>query len=163
MLVQMSAETSPAAMPEASDNVASIAARLTADRSKRAAEIPFRQGRYAFDHNPNPMLLLEAATRRYVGVNQAAIDLYGYTREEFLTKGPSDLRGGSAVAGLEAALDRFKRKVSNTIDTVHVRADGSRLDAHLSIVTVAEGGEQVHIVTVEDMTDRNEALAHALR
>jgi diguanylate cyclase (GGDEF)-like protein/PAS domain S-box-containing protein len=150
-------------MAEASDTAASIAARLAAARSKRAAEMAFRQAPDAFEHNPNPILLLEAATRRYVGVNQAAIDLYGYTREEFLTKGPSDLRGGAAVAGLEAALDRFKRKVSNTIDTVHERADGSRLDAHLSIVTVAEGDEQVHIVTVEDMTERNEALARALR
>ena len=150
-------------MVQASDDSASTAARLVAARSKRAAEFPFRQGRYAFENNPNPMMLLEAATLRYVDVNQAAIDLYGYTREQFLTKGPHDLRGPMQVAGLEHALDRFRRKVSNTIDTVHVRADGSRLDAHLSIVTVEEGGEMVYIVTVEDMTERNEALARALR
>ena len=109
-------------MVQASDDSASTAARLVAARSKRAAEFPFRQGRYAFENNPNPMMLLEAATLRYVDVNQAAIDLYGYTREQFLTKGPHDLRGPMQVAGLEHALDRFRRKVSNTIDTVHVRA-----------------------------------------
>jgi len=140
-----------------------VASTLRAARSKRAAQIPFLQGRYAFEHNPNPMLLLEAATLRYVDVNQAAIDLYGYTREQFLTKGPYDLREAGHIGDLADALGQFDRDASNTIDTVHLRADGSRLDVHLTVVTVEHGDDRVYIVTVQDMTERNEALSRALR
>jgi len=38
------------------------------------------------------MLLLDAQTFRYVDVNQTAIDVYGYTREQFLEMTPYDLR-----------------------------------------------------------------------
>ncbi len=151
------------ALETPSDVSARTSARLVAERSKRAAEVPFRRGRDAFEHNPNPMLLLEAATLRYVDVNQAAIDVYGYTREEFLTKGPYDLREAGHIGDLAEALSKFDRDASNTIDTVHLRADGSRLDVHLTVVTVEHEDDRVYIVTVQDMTERNETLARALR
>jgi diguanylate cyclase (GGDEF)-like protein/PAS domain S-box-containing protein len=151
------------ALEKASDASARTVARLSAERSKRAAEVPFRRGRYAFDHNPNPMLLLEAATLRYVDVNQAAVDAYGYTREQFLTMGPYDLRAAGHMEGVADALSGFDRDASNTLDTVHLRADGSRLDAHLTVVTVEHGDDRVYIVTVQDMTERNDVLARALR
>jgi diguanylate cyclase (GGDEF)-like protein/PAS domain S-box-containing protein len=151
------------ALEEASEAPARTVARLAAERSRRAAEVPFRRGRYAFEHNPNPMLVLEAATLRYVDVNQAAIEAYGYTREQFLTMSPYDLREAGHIEGLKDALIEFNREASNTIDTVHLRADGSRLDAHLTVITVEHEDDRVHIVTVQDMTERNEALARALR
>lgn len=45
-----------------------------------------------FDNNPNPMFIYEQATLRILKVNGAAIETYGYNREELLTMTMHDLR-----------------------------------------------------------------------
>ena len=42
--------------------------------------------------NPQPMWLFESGTRRFLEVNQAAIQRYGYTRDEFLLMTLDDIR-----------------------------------------------------------------------
>ena len=44
-----------------------------------------------------------------------------------------------------------------------MRADGSRLDAHMTSMTVERDGTKVHMITVQDVTARNDALARALQ
>jgi len=39
--------------------------------------------RYMFDNNPQPMWIYDYETLNFLEVNQAAVDHYGYTREEF--------------------------------------------------------------------------------
>jgi len=140
-----------------------LALALRAERHKRAADLIAKQNRYAFEHNPNPMVLLDAETFRYVDVNQTAIDVYGYTREQFLEMTPYDLRAPSDTDGLEATFNTFRRDATTMIDTVHRRADGSRIDVHITSITVERGDGKVRIATIQDMTERNEALARALQ
>ena len=135
---------------------------LRAERHIRAADLISKQSRYTFEHNPNPMLILDAETFRYVDVNQTAIDVYGYTREQFLEMTPYDLRAPERTDGLETTYSMFRRDATTAIDTVHRRVDGSRLDVHITSITVERGDGKVRIATVQDMTERNEALARAL-
>src|SRR5438046_2564287 len=53
-----------------------------------------QEGRYRmlFEHSPLPMWVVEARTLRFLGVNEAAMRLYGYTREEFLSMTADDVR-----------------------------------------------------------------------
>src|SRR6185295_223326 len=63
---------------------------------RRQAEIALeRQNaeyRLLFDSNPCPMYVCEAKTLAFVAVNQAAIDHYGYSREEFLEMTTLEMR-----------------------------------------------------------------------
>ncbi len=113
-----------------------LALALRAERHKRAADLVTKQSRYAFEHNPNPMVVLDAETFRYVDVNQTAIDVYGYTREQFLEMTPYDLRAPSHTAGLEATYSTFREDATTVVDTVHRRSDGSRLDVHITSITI---------------------------
>jgi PAS domain-containing protein len=36
-----------------------------------------------FEHNPVPMFITDSQTRRFLLVNKAAIEIYGYSKEEF--------------------------------------------------------------------------------
>jgi PAS domain S-box-containing protein len=45
-----------------------------------------------FDKNPNPMWIYEVPTLRILKVNEAAMELYGYTSEEFLALTIRDIR-----------------------------------------------------------------------
>jgi diguanylate cyclase (GGDEF)-like protein/PAS domain S-box-containing protein len=109
------------------------------------------------------MLVLDAETFRYVDVNQTAIDVYGYTREQFLELTPYDLRAPSHTGNIEATYSTFRQDATTTIDTVHRRSDGSRLDVHITSITVQRGDGKVRIATIQDVTERNEALARALQ
>jgi diguanylate cyclase (GGDEF)-like protein/PAS domain S-box-containing protein len=140
-----------------------LALALRAERHKREADLVRKQSRYTFEHNPNPMLVLDAETFRYVDVNQTAIDVYGYTREQFLELTPYDLRAPSHTGNIEATYSTFRQDATTTIDTVHRRSDGSRLDVHITSITVQRGDGKVRIATIQDVTERNEALARALQ
>ncbi|HEX3469210.1 MAG TPA: EAL domain-containing protein [Candidatus Elarobacter sp.] len=140
--------------------VLSLAVR--AERRRRASEIVAKQQRYAFENNPNPMLLLDAETFRYIDVNQTAIDAYGYTREQFLQMTPYDLRAPGHTEGLEATFNSIRREATTVIDTVHRKADGTPIDVHITSITVEGSEGKIRIATIQDMTERNEALARAL-
>lgn len=44
-----------------------------------------------FQGNPQPMWIYDAASLRFLSVNQAAVDVYGYSRDEFLRMGIGEL------------------------------------------------------------------------
>ena len=45
-----------------------------------------------FEKSPNPTWIFDSETLRFLDVNQAAIDLYGWSREEFLKMSILDIR-----------------------------------------------------------------------
>jgi diguanylate cyclase (GGDEF)-like protein/PAS domain S-box-containing protein len=136
--------------------------RLTEGRAKLAESL-FARLRQVFQNNPNPMMLIDAATLRYVEVNQSAIEVYGFSREQWLTMTPYDLRAPQHVADLSAEIRAIELCGNGKSDSSHRKADGSSLDAHLSVVTTERDGRKVYVVTVQDMTERNQAVARSRR
>src|SRR5262245_66232295 len=53
-----------------------------------------QEGRYRmlFEHSPLPMCVVDVQTQRFLGVNEAALHLYGYAREAFLALSADDVR-----------------------------------------------------------------------
>jgi diguanylate cyclase (GGDEF)-like protein/PAS domain S-box-containing protein len=129
----------------------------------QAAQALFARSRHVFDNNPNPMMLLDAATLRFIDVNQTAIDVYGYTREQWLTMSSIDVRSPHDAANLPELIRVLEQSGSTAGDVRHRKADGSEIDVHLSVVTTDRDGLKMYIVTVQDMTERNEALARSRR
>src|SRR5262249_11988479 len=62
-----------------------ISIDISAEKAAEAAmAASAQQFQLLFDSNPHPMWVYDAETWRFLAVNDAAIDHYGYTREEFL-------------------------------------------------------------------------------
>ena len=139
-----------------------LALSLRSDRRKLTADMLFKRSRYVFEHNPNPMMIMDAATLRFIDVNQTAIDTYGFSREQWLTMTPYDLRPPDRRADFATKIEALGGSGLTTIDTFHWRADGARLDVHLTSMTVERDGATVHMITVQDVTARNAALTRAL-
>ena len=140
-----------------------LAGALRAERRIDLARSVSERSRTVFAQNPNPMMIFDAATLRFLDVNQSAVDVYGYTREQWRGMTPYDLRPPETSAGFSNVLDVLTRTGSSSNDARHRKADGSPLDAHLSVVGSERNGRKVFIVTVQDMTERNEALASSRR
>ncbi len=111
-------------------------------------------GRYRmlFESSPLPMWVLDDETLRFVAVNDAALRLYGYSREEFLGKSTADLRrpderrdflrphepGGTVYRGV------FR----------HARKNGEPLDIDGVGHLVGWRGRRARLVVINDITER---------
>jgi PAS domain S-box-containing protein len=70
-------------------NSRDVTDRWQAEEDLRQSE---KQYRLLFDGNPNPMWVFDLETLKFLEVNEATIQHYGYTREEFLAMTIMDLR-----------------------------------------------------------------------
>ncbi|MGA2854891.1 MAG: PAS domain S-box protein, partial [Verrucomicrobiota bacterium] len=70
-------------------NCRDVTDRWRAEEELRDSE---RQYRLLFHSNPNPVWVFDLETQAFLEVNEAAIQLYGYSREEFLAMTISDIR-----------------------------------------------------------------------
>lgn len=50
-----------------------------------------------FEDNPNPCWIIDADTLRFLEINKATVDKYGYSREEFLSLTLEDIRPSEDV------------------------------------------------------------------
>jgi PAS domain S-box-containing protein len=110
-------------------------------------------GRYRmlFEASPLPMWVLDDETLRFLAVNDAALGVYGYTREEFLRMSLGDLRrpderrdfirnepGGSIYRGV------FR----------HQHKNGAQLDIDGIAHLVGWRGRKARLVVINDITER---------
>lgn len=111
------------------------------------------QYRHLFELNPNPMWIYRTSDLRFVKVNRSAIDLYGYTNDEFLVM---DITGIRPKADRER-LKNFVRSLSPGINRSgtwkHLKKNGEIL--YVSIVTydLSFNGEACRLVMATNITD----------
>src|SRR6266849_3908342 len=76
------------------------------ERKRAEAEMRASEARYRslFDRLPSPMWVYDYESLRFLDVNQAAIDQYGWTREEFLRMSIRDIRPPEDLAAFDARL-----------------------------------------------------------
>jgi diguanylate cyclase (GGDEF)-like protein/PAS domain S-box-containing protein len=110
--------------------------------------------RLLFENNPVPMWVVEKATLKFIDINSAAVELYGYTREQFLNMTSLEIRPPSEY---QRALDDAKsnfRFDSGEKDWVHIKADGTELLVSSYAKPVKYNGTDSAIVAVIDVTER---------
>ena len=136
--------------------------RLEAEVQSRTLELAESEKRYRnmFVSNPIPMWVFEEDTLKFTAVNQAALDTYGYSEEEFLGMSLLDLRPAEdRERTLELLKTRPKNKTAKFEGTVHIRKDGSRLHVDTTSHSLMEGDKQYRIVMSNDITERLKANA----
>ena len=127
------------------------------ERQERMADV-LRQGeqRYhlLFESNPSPMWVFETATQRITDVNRAAVERYGYTREEFLAMRLTDLHPPEDVACRDAALACLTAAEGTTHSGRHRKKDGTIIDVEAIGRPLGDPMPGMRIVLANDVTDR---------
>ncbi len=113
--------------------------------------------RTLFAHAPIPIWIYDATTLRFLDVNEAALELYGYTREEFLAMQVTDIRSAEEA-------QRFLQVLSTMDDEPHClgvwqhrRKDGSFIDVEVYSQEVTENGRKARLVLALEITARRRA------
>jgi len=119
-------------------------------------EVSFR---LLFENNPMPMWVFDAETMQFLGVNDAAVGHYGYSREKFLGMKLREIWPEDERVTHGKALREIGDVYHSDRDWRHVRADGSEIHVLTFGRRVAFDGRDGYLVAVVDITERRAAEA----
>ena len=118
--------------------------------------------RMLFANNPRPMWVWDIESLFFLEVNQAAVDHYGYSREEFLAMRVTDIRPAEDVPALLDTFDDLLPTLNKAGTWRHRLKDGRIIDVDITSHRLMFAGRDAVLVDVHDVTERN-ALEEQLR
>ncbi|MGN6602383.1 MAG: PAS domain S-box protein [Ginsengibacter sp.] len=128
------------------------------ERKKRVTELMESEKRYSelFRLNPQPILIFDIDTFRFVQVNNAAVLLYGYSLEEFNKITVFELRSDEDNRRLRQSL---KENLHNN-QTVHRKSkhftkSGRMLDVEIQATFIVINNKKYRMVIITDVTEKN--------
>jgi len=115
------------------------------------------QYRLLFESNPHAMWVYDLETRRFLAVNNAAVQHYGYSRNEFLGMTIHDIRpeedGKLLIDYLSNTTPGFKRAG----EWRHKKKDGTIITVEITSNRLNFEGRQAVFVLANDITERKRA------
>jgi PAS domain S-box-containing protein len=139
-------------------NTRDISDRKRAEARLREGE---KQYRLIFEGSPTPMWVMDLETYKFLEVNEAAIQHYGYGREEFLARSTRDIRSGGET-------ERYVKYVEDIIKTNpetsgraglwrHQKKSGEAFDVEIKWSKIAFLGRPAVLIMAHDITERKRA------
>ncbi|MDZ7689592.1 MAG: PAS domain S-box protein [Balneolaceae bacterium] len=107
----------------------SITYSIERNRINRSLRDSKEQYQELFDLSPQPMWVYDHETLKFLDVNHAATQHYGYSREEFLSMSITDIRPEEDVSLLLGAIEKFKDSESLNYAGIyrHTKKDGTNI------------------------------------
>ncbi len=107
-----------------------------------------------FESNPFPMWIYELNTLKFLEVNDAAVEKYGYTKEEFLSLTLKDIRPEEDVDRLMENVKRETTSYQWSAGWRHKKKDGSIIDVEIISHEIVQNGIKARLVIANDVTER---------
>jgi diguanylate cyclase (GGDEF)-like protein/PAS domain S-box-containing protein len=120
--------------------------------SLRDQEASFRK---LFLENPQPMWVFELEDLRFLEVNAAAIEHYGYSRDEFLSMRVTDIRPADDVHAFLEEIAIAPALHHSPVAWRHVLKDGRTIEVDITAHRLDFKGRAAMLTAVQDVTERN--------
>jgi len=131
-----------------------ITERRRAEKEMRDSEERYR---LLFESNPQPMWVYENDSLRFLAVNEAAIQSYGYSREEFLAMTLKDIRPEEDVPALLDSIHRVQPGLYAAGVWRHRKKDGAIIEVEITIHPLSFMGQAARLTLANDVTERRRA------
>jgi len=124
------------------------------------SEIEQREQRYRFlfNNNPNPLMIVDdSGSETIINVNQAATELYGYTKEEFVSLTTYDLRPPEDFEMFQNIVNNLGEKEKNgakSIRTNHLKKNGELIIVDVHWKRINLGGQRNRLILLIDITEK---------
>jgi diguanylate cyclase (GGDEF)-like protein/PAS domain S-box-containing protein len=129
-----------------------------AEESVRLSESNFRA---LFTLSPQPMWVYDSETLHFMEVNEAAVQHYGYTREEFLSMLVTDIRPREDLPKHGTEMEGPTPEIQRSGEWRHVLKDGRRIVVDIAAHRLEFSGRPAIVVLANDVTERRQ-LDHKL-
>jgi PAS domain S-box-containing protein len=128
---------------------------------QKRAEEALRQSqeryRLLFDSNPHPVWVYDLQSLGILDVNQAALQNYGYSREEFLSLTIKDIRPPEDVPALLEDARKTPKGAQTTSIWKHLKKNGTEIDVEITSHPLEYSGKPARLVVATDITSRKKA------
>jgi two-component system, cell cycle sensor histidine kinase and response regulator CckA len=137
-----------------------IAERQRAEIALRDSEAQYRN---LFENNPQPMWVYDIETLRFLAVNNAAIQHYGYTREEFFAMTIEQIRPPEYILPLRNFVATISSRFHSSGDWKHQKKDGTLIAVKITSHGLVFAGKRARLVLASDITERKKLEAQFLQ
>jgi len=105
--------------------------------------------------SPEPIFIYEIENLKFIDVNDAALQMYGYSRDKFLQMDLTDLYAPEDIQSLlETTNDIKKLNGKFTGPWRHKRKDGSSILVEISKTEIEHEGKKAHLNIIRDVTSK---------
>lgn len=125
----------------------------TQQRIQRALDEARHSFEQLFNRTPLPLFVYDLDTLRFVGVNHAAIEEYGYSKEEFLNLKITQIHPPEDIEKFLAHLAKNKNRPFFGRSR-HIRKDGTRIEVEVIAHCMEFRGEDTRLVLSTNITCR---------
>ncbi|WP_114749519.1 PAS domain S-box protein [Pleomorphovibrio marinus] len=128
------------------------------ERNKNYIRLKESEQRYSelFQLSPQPMWVYDRDSFAFLDVNQAAIDHYGYTHDEFMAMTILDIRPDHLVDEVKSLVEE-RRKVSGGFFRglfKHKKKNGTVIDVEVRSNSINYKGAKANVILANDITER---------
>ena len=109
------------------------------------------QYRLLFESNPHPMWVFDLETMKFLAVNDAAVEQYGYSKEEFLSMTLAQIRSPRMSHG---RLARDSRALVRVEEWRHRKKNGAIITVEITAHQLNFSGRRAELVMAIDITER---------
>jgi PAS domain S-box-containing protein len=130
------------------------------ERKKMESSLLEKEERYRelFMNNPYPTYIFDSETLGFIEVNDATVQSYGYSREEFASMTLKDLRLPEDIPGLIERVKKLGSGSTHSTDMRHRRKDGTVFPIENTSYSLPEkNGRKTRLSMSLDITERVKA------
>ncbi|MGH2806256.1 MAG: PAS domain S-box protein [Actinomycetota bacterium] len=132
-------------------NYHDVSERKSAEDALRASEA---RSRRLFEGSPLPMWVYDVDTLAFIAVNDAAVERYGFSRDEFMGMTIKDIRPPEEMPALMENLSRERGEFEMTGAWRHRVKDGREIDVEIASHLVTFDGLDAVMVVAQDVTEK---------
>lgn len=128
-----------------------ITARKNSQEKLKRSEARYR---LLFENNPFPMWVYELETLKFLAVNDAAINHYGFSEAEFLSMTIKDIRPPEDIPMVLNQFSENQPELMKTGSWRHKKKDGSIIYVEINSHQLNFDGKRARLVLANDVTER---------
>jgi PAS domain S-box-containing protein len=125
--------------------------------AKKHAEESEEKYRLLYDSNQMPISIFEADTLKFLSVNNAFVQKYGYTKEEFLTMTILDIRPESEIEKVKQLVNVIDKGLADVGIYLHRKKNGDIIQVEIIRCDIVFEGKKAKLVFAHDVTDKLKA------
>lgn len=112
--------------------------------------------RHLFEFSPMPMWVYDLQSLRFLDVNEAAIEHYGYSKKEFLEMTIRDIRPQDSIAELDQAISNIRLTAGERSSGVfrHKKKSGEIIQVEVEGSAIDYKDRKSRLVLAEDITEK---------
>ncbi|TVR17434.1 MAG: PAS domain S-box protein [Balneolaceae bacterium] len=127
-------------------------------RTEEALKQSEKSYRLLFENNPHPMWVYNVETLKFIEVNEAVAQKYGYSREEFLSMTILDIRPKEDAEKILEHIRNDREELSFSGEWQHQRKNGELFWVEVISHKLIYKNQNAKLVLLNDITERRKAV-----